>query len=137
MDNQTVVFWYQLCRSYSDSLSVCLWFQLRSGICSYVDVNVRLSVCDFSYTVVHRSEVIMKTLNPTWKPFTIMARALCNGDYDRWVRYVLRCSQTKKKKKTHNLVVLIDECIFSSDIEFTHLNVQLNLYSFFFAFQEH
>ena len=36
-----------------------------------------------SYTAVHRTEVIKNTLNPTWKPFTIHARALCNGDYDR------------------------------------------------------
>ncbi|XP_061178881.1 copine-8-like [Saccostrea echinata] len=42
---------------------------------------------DGSYTVVHRTEVIMKTLNPTWKPFTIMSRALCNGDYDRSIKF--------------------------------------------------
>ena len=38
-----------------------------------------------SYTAVHRTEVIKNTLNPTWKPFTIHARALCNGDYDRYI----------------------------------------------------
>lgn len=42
-------------------------------------------------------------------------------------------SNEKKKEKTHNLVVRIDECIFSSDIEFTHFNVQFNFYSFFFG----
>nr|XP_022302615.1 copine-8-like isoform X2 [Crassostrea virginica] len=42
---------------------------------------------DGSYTVVHRTEVIMKTLNPTWRPFTMMARALCNGDYDRSIKF--------------------------------------------------
>lgn len=41
---------------------------------------------DNSYTAVHRTEVIKNTLNPTWKPFTIHARALCNGDYDRSIR---------------------------------------------------
>ncbi|XP_052084520.1 copine-8-like [Mytilus californianus] len=41
---------------------------------------------DRSFTVVHRTEVIKKTLNPTWKPFTISVRALCNGDYDRSIK---------------------------------------------------
>ncbi|KAK3103604.1 hypothetical protein FSP39_020468 [Pinctada imbricata] len=41
---------------------------------------------DNSYTIVHKTEVIKNTLNPTWKPFTIHARALCNGDYDRSIR---------------------------------------------------
>ncbi|WAR25920.1 CPNE8-like protein [Mya arenaria] len=38
---------------------------------------------DNTFTVVHRTEVIKKTLNPTWKPMTLSVRALCNGDYDR------------------------------------------------------
>ena len=37
----------------------------------------------FRYTVVHRTEVIKQTLNPTWEPFTVPVRSLCNGDYDR------------------------------------------------------
>lgn len=37
----------------------------------------------FSFTACHRTEVIKNTLNPTWKRFTLHARALCNGDYDR------------------------------------------------------
>ncbi|KAL4226439.1 Copine-9 [Mactra antiquata] len=41
---------------------------------------------DGSYTVVHRTEVIKKTLNPTWKPMTLSARSLCNGDYDRSIK---------------------------------------------------
>lgn len=41
---------------------------------------------DSSFTAVHRTEVIKKTLNPTWQPFSILARALCNGDYDRSIR---------------------------------------------------
>lgn len=41
---------------------------------------------DGSFTVVHRTEVIKKTLNPTWKPFTIPVRSLCNGDYDRTIK---------------------------------------------------
>ncbi|XP_029637877.1 copine-8 isoform X4 [Octopus sinensis] len=41
---------------------------------------------DGSYTVVHRTEVIKRTLNPTWRPFTISIRLLCNGDYDRPIK---------------------------------------------------
>lgn len=42
---------------------------------------------DGSYTVVHRTEVVKKTLNPTWQPFLITARSLCNGDYDRSIKF--------------------------------------------------
>ena len=40
-----------------------------------------------SFTVVHRSEVIKNTLNPTWQPFNILGRVLCNGDYDRVIKF--------------------------------------------------
>ena len=36
-----------------------------------------------SWTVVKKSETIMKTLNPTWTPFEISVRDLSNGDHDR------------------------------------------------------
>lgn len=39
-----------------------------------------------SFTVVHKTEVIMKTLNPTWKSFTLPVRTLCNGDLDRVIK---------------------------------------------------
>lgn len=42
---------------------------------------------DGSYTVVHRTEVVKKTLNPTWRPFMITARSLCNGDSDRSIKF--------------------------------------------------
>ncbi|XP_032242056.1 copine-8 isoform X2 [Nematostella vectensis] len=41
---------------------------------------------DNSFTAVHRTEVVKNTLNPTWKPFSVPARALCNGDIDRSIR---------------------------------------------------
>ncbi|GAB1598493.1 copine-8-like isoform X3 [Argonauta hians] len=41
---------------------------------------------DGSFTVVHKTEVIKRTLNPTWRPFTISVRLLCNGDYDRPIK---------------------------------------------------
>ena len=41
---------------------------------------------DNSYTVVHKTEVIKNTLNPTWRPFKIQVRALCNGDHDRSIK---------------------------------------------------
>ncbi|WAR25868.1 CPNE8-like protein [Mya arenaria] len=36
---------------------------------------------DGSYTVTHKTEVIKNTLNPTWKPFCVSAKTLCNGDH--------------------------------------------------------
>ena len=48
-----------------------------------VNANVFFFVFS-SFSACHRTEVIKNTLNPTWKPFTIQARALCNGDYDRY-----------------------------------------------------
>jgi len=35
------------------------------------------------WTVVKRSEIIMKNLNPNWAPFSISARELCNSDHER------------------------------------------------------
>ena len=37
--------------------------------------------------MVHRTEVIKNTLNPTWKRFTLTARTLANGDYDRVIKF--------------------------------------------------
>ncbi|XP_033626686.1 copine-8-like isoform X1 [Asterias rubens] len=41
---------------------------------------------DGSFTICHKTEVIKNTLNPRWKPFNIMVRALCNADYDRTIK---------------------------------------------------
>ena len=38
---------------------------------------------DGSFTIVKKTEVIKNTLNPTWRPFEISLRSLCNGDHDR------------------------------------------------------
>lgn len=36
-----------------------------------------------TFAAVYRTETIMKTLNPSWRPFTLPAQRLCNGDQDR------------------------------------------------------
>lgn len=36
-----------------------------------------------AFAAVYRTETIMKTLNPAWRPFTLPAQRLCNGDQDR------------------------------------------------------
>ncbi|KAK8764365.1 hypothetical protein V5799_033022, partial [Amblyomma americanum] len=41
---------------------------------------------DNSYTAVFRTEVVKRSLNPTWRPFTIQMRQLSGGDDDRTVR---------------------------------------------------
>ncbi|XP_071961411.1 copine-8-like [Antedon mediterranea] len=41
---------------------------------------------DNSYTIVHKTEVIRNTLDPNWRPFALMVRKLCNGDYERSIK---------------------------------------------------
>lgn len=41
---------------------------------------------DGSFSVVLKTEVQRSTQNPRWKPITITARALCNGDEDRSIK---------------------------------------------------
>lgn len=41
---------------------------------------------DYSFTLVFRSAVIKKTLNPTWRPFTIRMDQLSGGDDDRTIK---------------------------------------------------
>ncbi|CAH1784993.1 unnamed protein product [Owenia fusiformis] len=38
---------------------------------------------DGNFTLTHKTEVIKNTLNPTWRPFTVLVRTLCNGDFHR------------------------------------------------------
>ncbi|XP_070575091.1 copine-5-like [Ptychodera flava] len=37
---------------------------------------------DKSTTIVHRTEILLKTLNPTWEPFRLPLRTLCAEDFD-------------------------------------------------------
>ncbi|XP_063221312.1 copine-8-like isoform X2 [Bacillus rossius redtenbacheri] len=39
-----------------------------------------------AYTVVHRTEVVKRSLDPRWRKFSIPVRLLCNGDYDRSIK---------------------------------------------------
>lgn len=41
----------------------------------------------YRFTICHKTEIIKKTLNPDWKEFSIFSRALCNGDYDRQIKF--------------------------------------------------
>ncbi|ESO82328.1 hypothetical protein LOTGIDRAFT_198063 [Lottia gigantea] len=41
---------------------------------------------DRSFTLVHRTEVVKRNLSPTWKPFSLPVRTVCNGDYDRMMK---------------------------------------------------
>ncbi|KAK7598196.1 hypothetical protein V9T40_006431 [Parthenolecanium corni] len=38
-------------------------------------------------TLVHKTEVIKNTLNPRWKRFFVPIKILCNGDYDRSLKF--------------------------------------------------
>lgn len=39
-----------------------------------------------TFTVVHRTEVIKRNLNPTWKVFSLPLSSLCNGDHERMIK---------------------------------------------------
>lgn len=41
---------------------------------------------DASYSVMMSTEPVRSTQNPTWKPFTMRATTLCNGDFTRSIR---------------------------------------------------
>jgi len=39
------------------------------------------------WTVVHRTEVLKRNLNPTWKPFNLSITSLCNADHHRALKF--------------------------------------------------
>ncbi|KAK3801702.1 hypothetical protein RRG08_033888 [Elysia crispata] len=41
---------------------------------------------DRSFTLVHKTEVVKNTLNPTWRSFCVPVRQLCNGDHERSIK---------------------------------------------------
>nr|CAB3233424.1 copine-3 [Phallusia mammillata] len=44
---------------------------------------------DGKWMMVHRTEVIKNTLNPTWKPFKISTQSLCGGNHD--AQLMIKC----------------------------------------------
>ena len=40
-----------------------------------------------STTVVHTTNIVKNTLNPSWDTFSISLRTLCNGDYERPIQF--------------------------------------------------
>ncbi|XP_077983033.1 copine-8-like [Glandiceps talaboti] len=57
---------------------------------------------DMTYTICHKTEVIMKTLNPIWKSFKLSARALCNGDLDRTIK--VECYDWNSSGSSHDYI---------------------------------
>lgn len=41
------------------------------------------------WTVVHRTEVLKRNLNPNWKPFNISISTLCNADHHRTLKFTV------------------------------------------------
>lgn len=50
-------------------------------------VEISRENADGTWSSVHKTEVVMKTLNPTWKEFSIPVRVICNGDYERRLQF--------------------------------------------------
>ncbi|ELR17203.1 copine VIII, putative [Acanthamoeba castellanii str. Neff] len=47
----------------------------------------RNNPADSQWVLVHKTEVIKKTLDPTWRPFEIDASKLCQGDFNRMLMF--------------------------------------------------
>lgn len=56
---------------------------------------------DGSYSVVAKTEPVKGTQNPNWKPFTIRATTLCNGDFERTIK--IDCYD-HRSNGTHKLI---------------------------------
>jgi len=54
-----------------------------------------------NYVVVHKTEVVKRSVNPVWKAFSIPVRNLCNGDYDRTLK--LEC-YSWKSNGSHTII---------------------------------
>ncbi|XP_033644541.1 copine-8-like [Asterias rubens] len=57
---------------------------------------------DNSYTICHKTEVIKNTLNPTWRPFPVLVRSLCNGDVERTIK--VECFDWDSDGGSHDLI---------------------------------
>lgn len=67
------------------------FFSTPPSVSAQVNVYLFTTFFAFSYrfTICHKTEVVKNTLNPVWQAFKIPVRALCNGDYDRWILFFL------------------------------------------------
>uniref|UniRef100_A0A914Z1J4 Copine-3 n=1 Tax=Panagrolaimus superbus TaxID=310955 RepID=A0A914Z1J4_9BILA len=53
--------------------------------------------------LIHRTEVVKKSLNPEWKPFNLSVRALCQGDKER--EFIIECHDYDNDGDTkHDLI---------------------------------
>uniref|UniRef100_UPI00398E630C copine-3-like n=1 Tax=Pristiophorus japonicus TaxID=55135 RepID=UPI00398E630C len=81
---------------------------------------------DRKWQMVHRTEVIKNNLNPSWKPFKIPLRSLCNGDLQRSIK--VDCYDYDNDG-SHDLIGIFEtdmtrlqEASYSSPTEFECIN---------------
>ncbi|XP_041045084.1 copine-3-like isoform X2 [Carcharodon carcharias] len=81
---------------------------------------------DGRWQMVHRTEVIKNNLNPSWKPFRIPLRSLCNGDLQRSIK--VDCYDYDNDG-SHDLIGIFEtnmtklqEASYSSPAEFECIN---------------
>ncbi|XP_078233478.1 copine-4 isoform X3 [Pogona vitticeps] len=69
---------------------------------------------DATQQLVHRTEVVMNNLNPTWKSFKVSVNSLCSGDQDRRLKVQWECINPKYKVKKKNYknsgIVILNLC---------------------------
>ncbi|XP_063440422.1 copine-3-like isoform X2 [Mytilus trossulus] len=50
-------------------------------------IEISKGMPDGTWVVVHRTEVIKNTLNPTWRPFNLAANVMCGGDKNKDIKF--------------------------------------------------
>ncbi|CAG2215173.1 Copine-5,Copine-8,Copine-1,Copine-2,Copine-A,Copine-4,Copine-9,Copine-7,Copine-6,Copine-3 [Mytilus edulis] len=50
-------------------------------------IEISKGMPDGTWVVVHRTEVIKNTLNPTWRPFNLAENVMCGGDKNKDIKF--------------------------------------------------
>lgn len=50
-------------------------------------IEISKGMPDGTWVVVHRTEVIKNTLNPTWRPFNLAVNVMCGGDKNKDIKF--------------------------------------------------
>jgi Ca2+-dependent lipid-binding protein len=74
---------------------------------------------DGSWTAVHKTEVVMNTLNPVWRQQVIPVRVLCNGDFLRKIK--VTCFDWNKSGVedfigSFEVVMFLDSCYYIESV---------------------
>lgn len=81
---------------------------------------------DGTWMLVHRTEVVRNTLDPTWKPFTLHLQVLCNGDLEKNIKVVCydwdRHGSPDLIGEFYTNIIRLKEATASMEVEFECIN---------------